>query len=62
MLLFSAERSSPWSLSLSPAAAAELVPRVESPGREGHQLMLPVALSAAEQVPLLVRRHVVYDL
>ena len=61
MLLFSAERSSPWSLSLSPAAA-ELVPRVESPGREGHQLMLPVALSAAEQVPLLVRRHVVYDL
>ena len=60
MLLFSAERSNPWFLTLS--SAAELVPRVEAPRREGHQLMLPIALSTAEQVSLLVRRHVVYNL
>ena len=42
--------------------SAEFVPRVETPWRKSHELVLPVTLPAAEQVALLSRCHVVYNL
>ena len=42
--------------------SGEFVPRVESPRRQSHELVLPVTLAAPEQVPRLGRRHMVDDL
>ena len=42
--------------------SGEFVPRVESPRRQSHELVLPVTLAAPEQVPRLGRCHMVDDL
>ena len=44
------------------SVSAEFVPRVKTPRRKSHELVLPVTLAAPEQVARLGRGHMVDDL